>query len=201
MNSDDGGAAKPNLEEVAQQENKKVKEKRKKKRNLWPLKAMLLAFVVSFAVNVVSELALDGAALWLAYIITVAIIVFGVFFDTIGTASTACELEPFLSMASRKVKGAKIAVKLCKDSDRVSSICNDIIGDITGIVSGICAASIALNQFAGSENRFWLTILVYALVSTLAITLKAFAKRYAVTNSNQIIFATARFLSIFVKEG
>lgn len=177
---------------------------KKKKHNYWPLKAMLITFGLSFAVNAGSELVLEGAQLWLAILLTSLIIIVGVFFDIVATASTSCDVEPFLAMASRKVKGAKTAVKLAKSGDVVSSICGDIVGDICGIVSGVCAASIAsglLSKLELGAWEFWLSVGVAAVVSTATITLKAVGKGYAVNNANAIVFNVAKVLSIFVKEG
>ncbi len=172
--------------------------KKKKKRNLWPLKAFAITFLLSAAVNAASELVLEDSQVWLASILTLAIVAMGVFFDMIGTAATSCDIQPFLSMASRKVKGAKTAVRLAKNSDVVSSVCNDIIGDICGVVSGVCAATIAASLLGGN---FWITVLIYAAISTLTITAKAVGKGYAVNNANKIVFNTAKILSIFSKEG
>ena len=126
----------------------------------------------------------------------------------IGTAATACDVEPFLAMASRKVKGAKTAVKLSKNSHVVSSVCCDIVGDICGIVSGVCAATIVLtltgelfSSLKGSTAEFFVKLAIYAIISTLTITLKAVGKNFAVINSNKIVFGVAKFLSIFHKEG
>lgn len=176
----------------------KPKPTKKRKINWWPLKAMIISLVLSFAVNALSNLALSDTHIALAYVITVIIIAVGVFFDMIGTAATSSEVEPFLAMAARKVKGAKMAVKLSRASGTVSSVCCDIVGDICGVVSGVCAATIVTIQIG--VNNFWLSILVYAIISTLTITLKAVAKNFAVTQSNAIVFGTAKFLSIFVKE-
>ena len=156
----------------------KTNPKKKKKKNLWPLKACLITLVLSFAVNTVSELALTGAHIAIAIVITLVIVMIGVFFDIIGTASTSCDIQPFLAMASRKVKGAKTAVKFAKNSDVVSSVCNDIIGDICGVVSGVCGAAIAGN--VTGNFSFWFSVLTYAIISTLTITGKALGKNYAV---------------------
>ena len=84
-----------NVEEGVQY-TKKVKEKRKKKRNLWPLKALIISFVLAAVVNLGSELVLTGTKLWISVVITVVIVLVGVFFDIIGTATTSCDIQPFL---------------------------------------------------------------------------------------------------------
>lgn len=190
-----------------QKTEKHAEPKKKKKRNWWPLKAMIITFALSFVVNAGSELILDGAMLWVAILLTCIILAMGVLFDMLGTASTSCDIEPFLAMASRKVKGAKTAVKLAKKSDVVSSVCNDIVGDICGIVSGVCASAISTSMLqasflasVGSTASFFIKVGVCALISTATITLKAVGKGYAVNKANSIVFFAARVLSVFSKE-
>ena len=180
--------------------NKERKDKKKKKRNLWPLKALVITLVLAASVNAASTLVLEGSQWWLATLLTVLILLVGVVFDMIGTASTACDEGPFLSMASRKVRGAKLAVRLAKKSDVVSSVCCDIVGDICGIVSGVCAATIAAYTL-NLNGSFWWTVLIYAVISTLTITLKAVGKGIAIKQANKIVFGVAKTLSIFRKEG
>lgn len=185
-------------------DKKKKADKKKHKRNLWPLKAMLITLLLSALVNIISTLMLDGAKLWLAIVITLFIVLLGVVFDVIGTAATSCDMQPLLAMASRKVKGAKTAVRLAQKSDIVSNVCNDIVGDICGIVSGACAATITASALVNLQNTtlvMVLTIAVYAVISTLTITLKAVGKAIAVNNATNILFGVAKILSIFRKEG
>ena len=194
-------------EQVKEQPKKKDKErsdKKKKKRNLWPLKAFLITLILSAAVNAASTLVLEDASWWLATILTVVILLLGVIFDLIGTASTACDIQPFLAMASRKVRGAKLAVKLSQKSDVVSSVCCDIVGDVCGIVSGISAATLvffATSATVDTKIGFLISVVIYAVISTLTITLKAIGKGVAVKQANKIIFGVAKVLSIFRKEG
>ncbi len=189
-----------NLESIHEQDKARIhNDKKRKKRNSWPIKALLLSLFVSFAVNAASELVLEGAQLWLAILLTLIIMFLGVIFDMIGTASTSCDIQPFLSMASRKIVGGKMAVKLAQKADVVSSICNDVVGDICGIVSGVCGAAIAISIM--NPTHFLINVLVSTLISTATITFKAIGKGYAVNNANKIVFAVARMLSIFKKEG
>ena len=194
--------------EVAPKKEKTRKEKerdgkKKKKRNLWPLKVLLISLVLAFVVNAGSELVLQDTQLWVAGILTLVILAFGVFFDMIGTAATSCDVQPFLSMASRKVKGAKIAMKLAKNCDVVSSVCCDVVGDICGVVSGVCAATIAIEVTEMVEQAsldFWIRVIIYAVISTATITLKAVGKRVGVNKANGIVYGVAKVLSIFSRE-
>ena len=190
----------------SKQKTKERAVKKKKKRNLWPLKAFVITLLLSAAVNAASTLVLgeNTTTWWLATILTLIILLLGVIFDIVGTASTACDVQPFLAMASRKVKGAKLAVKLSQKSDVVSSVCCDIVGDVCGIVSGISAATLvffATSPVTDAKISFLISVLVYAVISTLTITLKAIGKGIAVKQANNIIFGVAKALSIFRKEG
>ena len=182
------------LEQVTAEPKKKEREKpekKKKKRNLWPLKAFFITFALAIAVNTGSEVVLTDSQWWLATILTVVILLLGVVFDIIGTASTACNIGPFHSMASRKIRGGKMAVKLAQKSDVVSSICNDVVGDICGIVSGVCGASLANEAMSGLQltgvASIAMKVLIYSVISTLTITFKAIGKNIAVKKANGII--------------
>ena len=63
----------------------KPQPKKKKKKNLWALKACIITLFLSLAVNAASELALEGAHIAIAIVITLIIIIIGVIFDIIGT--------------------------------------------------------------------------------------------------------------------
>lgn len=180
-------------------------DKKKKKRNLWPLKAFFITLLIAAAVNTGSELMLTDSQWWLATILTVAILLLGVVFDIVGTAATACDIGPFHSMASRKVRGGKMAVRLAQKRDIVSSVCCDIVGDICGIVSGVCGAALASEAIDGlGLSVAWnlvIKVLIYSVISTLTITFKALGKNIAVKKANGIILGVAKALSIFRKEG
>lgn len=192
-------------ETVVEPPKKKERDKKKKKRNLWPLHAFFITFVIAAAVNTGSELALTESQWWLATILTIVILLLGVVFDIIGTAATACDIGPFHSMASRKVRGGKTAVRLAKKKDIVSSVCCDIVGDICGIVSGVCGAALASEAIdllaLSSAWAVVVKVAIYSVISTLTITFKAIGKNIAVKNANKIILGVAKFLSIFRKDG
>ncbi len=180
-------------------------EKKKKKRNLWPLKAFFITLLLAAAVNTGSELALTDSQWWLATILTVVILLLGVVFDIVGTAATACDIGPFHSMASRKIRGGRMAVRLAMKRDIVSSVCCDIVGDICGIVSGVCGAALASEAIDGlALATAWnvvIKVVIYSVISTLTITFKAIGKNFAVKKANGIIMGVAKMLSIFRKEG
>ena len=102
----------------------------------WALTAFVMAVALSGLLSLSSEAILENAGLLLALLILALFIGLGILFDIIGVAVTAADPRPFHSMAAHKEKGAKEALKLLRNADRVSSVCNDVVGDICGIVSG-----------------------------------------------------------------
>ena len=122
----------------------------------------------------------------------------GIVFDIIGVAVTAADPKPFHSMAAHKEKGAKEALSLLRNADRVSSVCNDVVGDICGIVSGATSAVIVARLQSGlSVQSVWISVGVTALVSGLTIGGKAIGKPFAMNQSKQVVYLAGRFLHLF----
>ena len=63
----------------------------------------------------------------------------------IGASALTSKESTFHSMNAKKIKGAKETIKLIKNSVKISSICNDIVGDICGIISGGLGAVLAIS--------------------------------------------------------
>lgn len=178
---------------------KKVKQKEKKLCQYdWIIKITILAFFISLAFSILSESIIPNVNIWVAILLLFLFIGVGILFDMIGVAVTSSDEVPLHSMNARKVKGAKMAVNLKKNADKVSSFCNDVIGDICGIVSGTVGVAIAssLSQLL-NWPLFISTLLVTALIAALTIGGKAMFKGIAIYKSNQILFGFAKFLSIF----
>ena len=167
------------------------KELKKKKKVLidfsWIIKITLLAFSISLVFSFLSETTIPKVPLIFGILILIIFIAIGILFDIIGVAVTSSDAAPFHSMNSRKVKGADIAVILLQSADKVSSFCNDVVGDICGIVSGTAASIIAMS-IANTFNfdKFIVTLLVTAIVAALTIGGKAMGKSFAINKSNFI---------------
>ena len=120
----------------------------------WALTAFVMAVALSGLLSLSSEAILENAGLLLALLILALFIGLGILFDIIGVAVTAADPRPFHSMAAHKEKGAKEALKLLRNADRVSSVCNDVVGDICGIVSGATFGGKALGKpFAMNQSK------------------------------------------------
>ena len=166
----------------------------------WVFIVTILAFIISVIMTLFATVTLENVSLLVAILMTVLFILLGIIFDIIGVAVTASDAAPFHSMNSRKVKGADIAVILLQSADKVSSFCNDVVGDICGIVSGTAASIIAMS-IANTFNfdKFIVTLLVTAIVAALTIGGKAMGKSFAINKSNFILYEVSKFISNFYK--
>ena len=161
----------------------KPKEKKKfSKGTVWAIKITVITFILACCITFITEIASTKSNVIISVLLLIFLIVIAILFDAIGVAAASCDPAPLHSMASRKVKGANYAVKLVKNAEKVSNICNDVIGDIFGIISGACAAAIVVKIVltAGEEWQRWLAIIVAGVVSALTIGGKAFMKNVAI---------------------
>lgn len=175
--------------------------KKKNKRNTWIITITLLAFFISFIFSLISELTLSKVNIVIGIIILVLFIIIGIIFDMIGVAVTSTTEQPLHAMSAKKIKGAKKAVSFKKNADKVSSFCNDVIGDICGIISG--TVGVTITSTIGkiyNLDIFWVGLVVTSLIASLTIGGKAISKSIAIKNSNQIVYMTAKVLSIFEKK-
>ena len=172
-----------------------------KKRNTWPIIVTILAFFISLLFSFISESIMPSVPILIGIIILITFILIGIIFDMIGVAVTSSNEEPLHAMSSKKIKGAKKAVSFKKNADKVSSFCNDVIGDICGIISGSAGVTVAIglsNRF--NLNLFWTSLIVTALIAALTIGGKAFCKKIALLNSHKIVYMTAKIISKLEKK-
>ena len=166
----------------------------KSKQNIkWILLITSLTFVISMIFSYLSETILKKSNIVIELLVLLTVILIGIIFDMIGVAVTTCAEYPFPAMASRKIKGAKTAIKLIKNKDKVSSFCNDVIGDICGIVSGTAGVIIATSI---AKDSIICSLLVTATISSLTIGGKALGKKVAVNKSENITKIVSKILSI-----
>ena len=186
----------------SQQSEKKQKKQPKKKRNLWSVKITVVSFFVSALISFLSELTASSEHIIVTILLLFFLILCSILFDGIGVASTSCDMTPFVSMASRKVYGAKTALWLVKNNEKVSNVCNDVIGDIFGIISGACAAAITLKLVADMDQTWQklVTVSISGVVSALTIGGKAVLKNIAIKNSKEFIMFIARLIAVFNPE-
>lgn len=164
----------------------------------WVITITVLAFLISFLFSFIAELTIPNASMVLAIVLIILFIGIGIIFDMIGIAVTVADISTFNSMATKKVRGARIAVKLIQNASRTSSFCNDVIGDICGIISGSAGVSLAV-IFADTFHLpvFFVTLFITAMIAAITIGGKALGKSAAMNRSTFILFQFSRVVSIF----
>ncbi len=188
--------------EAIKSDSNKAKKKRRNISVRWALLSFLLTLVLSGVMTYISSTLIEGATFWVALFVLIVIVLIGVFFDMVGVAVTSAQEAPFVAMTSKKVKGAKNSLQVLKHAEKVSNVCNDVVGDICSVVAGTAAAAMAF--MVAAPTGFWNAalwgVIISALVSALTVSLKALGKGVAITSNKQIIEITGKVLSIFIKE-
>lgn len=174
-------------------------KKERNKQARWVVTIFLSTIAISGTISFVSDEVMESSGIATCFVILLAIILVGILFDVIGVAVTSADEKPFHSMAARKVPGAQEAIRLLRNAERVSSICNDVIGDICGVVSGSASATIAAQVLSSFEFR-WpqvLSLLMSALVAGLTVGGKAVGKTFAVNSCTVIVHFAGRMIHWF----
>ncbi|MBR5779666.1 MAG: hypothetical protein IKY21_03455 [Clostridia bacterium] len=177
------------------------KKKKKNGKTKWALIAFSLSFVITAILSAASDKVVNVMSLVAATAVLVAIIALGIIFDIIGLAVTTADIKPFNSMAARRLKTGQKAVSLINNAEKVSSFCNDIVGDIAGVVSGATGAGIAIKLFSEMDTdiAFLLTLALTSLISAITVGGKALGKSVAINHSTKIVMSVARVLCGFRK--
>ncbi|MGN0798694.1 MAG: hypothetical protein ACI4L7_03955 [Christensenellales bacterium] len=164
---------------------------------LWVTKISLLAFSVSLFLSLLSSLVLERSGLIVAIFLLLIFLSLNVLSDMIGLAITSCQMESLKKIDNLEVQ--KKCLMLVRNSDKVSSILCDVIGDICGILCGVsgtivtayCVVKIeiiSLEIFVGAG--------VSAIIAGLTVLFKAISKNYAVKNSEKIVKKVGAFLCL-----
>ncbi len=162
----------------------------------WVVTVFFTTLVVSGLISLVSDEVMASSSLPMAFAILLFIVLLGIVFDIIGMAVATADEKPFHSMAARKVPGAQEAIRLLRNAERVSSICNDVVGDICGVVSGSASATIAaliLTHVDAAWPRA-ISLVMSSLVAGLTVGGKAIGKTFAVSSCTEIVHTVGRIL-------
>jgi CBS domain containing-hemolysin-like protein len=182
--------SKPDPESSKRERNKTIR---------WVVTIFLVTMLVSGIISLVSDYIMSVSGIVVAFFILLAIIMVGILFDIIGMAVATADEKPFHAMAARKVPGAKECIKLLRNAERVSSICNDVVGDICGVVSGSASATIAAQVLANFELSFAsiVPLVLSSLVAALTVGGKAVGKGIAVKRCTDIVYHAGQVIYLF----
>ena len=162
----------------------------------WVITIFFVTIFISGSISLLSDVLMEKSTMAVAFLILLVIILVGIVFDIIGMAVATADEKPFHSMAARKVPGAIESIRLLRNAERVSSICNDVVGDICGVVSGSASATIAAQILRNFEFT-WpqiISLLMSALVAGLTVGGKAIGKTIAVKSCTKIVHGVGKIL-------
>ena len=175
--------------------------KRERNKNTkWVITIFFVTMFVSGGISLLSDALMSNSGIVIAFLILLTIILVGIIFDIIGMAVATADEKPFHAMAARKVPGARAAITLLRNAERVSSICNDVVGDICGVVSGSASATIAA-QILRNFDFSWpqiITLLMSALCAGLTVGGKAIGKSIAVNACTAIVHTVGKLIFRFL---
>lgn len=158
-----------------------------------------LSFLLAVLVNYSADLALSSVPAIIALLIVFVLIVINILFDILGTSVTAAEIPPLNAMAAKKVAGARQALWLVQNADRVANFANDVVGDVTGAVTGAAGATVALKLSLLFQGEDWQTrvigLVMIGLVAGLTVGGKAAGKSLAMERATQVVSLAGRVIS------
>lgn len=173
--------------------SKKKQKKTKKHSNVrWIVTIFIVAVLISSAISFLSSSVMEDAGIVEAFVVLMIIVLIGILFDIVGVAVMSAGEKPFHSMAAKKVPGAAEALMLLRNAEKVSSFCNDVVGDICGVVSGSASAVIAVKALTNLGSDAVGQLIMSALVAGITIAGKALGKNIAMRRPTQIVHLVAK---------
>ena len=112
--------------DTTDKQKKKPPQKPKAVNTAWVGLITVISFALSVVMSYISNEALASAGTILSFAVLLLFIALGIVFDMIGVASTSATEKEFHSMAAHRVRGAREAVWMVRNAEKVSSICNDV---------------------------------------------------------------------------
>ena len=184
---------------MAKPDPQTAKKEQQKKTRRWVITIFLATIAISAAISLASDFVMGKSSMGVAFLILLMIVFIGILFDIVGMAVATADEKPFHAMASREVRGAKECIMLLRNAERVSSICNDVVGDICGVVSGSASATIAAQVLANFELSFAsiVPLVLSSLVAVLTVGGKAVGKGIAVKGCTDIVYHAGQVIYLF----
>lgn len=154
-----------------------------------------LSFVLAVVSTFISQEIIWGVpSVIFSFLLLIIIIAIGIVFDIIGVAVTAAKEASLHARAAKKVKGAKEAIEMIRNADRIASFCNDVVGDIAGTLSGAVGAAIIFQIFMGQSNPWWNTFMT-STIAALMVGGKAWGKSFALSQPEEILFRIGQVIA------
>ena len=169
------------------------KEKTKQGHRQWVITVVFLSFGLSVVMSILTSVFVESAELLVALMTLIVLILIGI----IGTAVTSASEQPFIAMASKRIPGAKQALRLIRRAERVSNLLNDVAGDIVSVVSGSAGSVIAVYLASMGMQAAVASVLITAFTSSFMIGGKACGKNFAIEKSSAIVLYVGKIMALF----
>ena len=181
---------------MAKPDPQAAKKEEAKRTRKWVITIFFATIAISAAISLVSDFVMGRSSMIVAFFILLMIVFIGIIFDIVGMAVATADEKPFHAMAARKVKGARECIMLLRNAERVSSICNDVVGDICGVVSGSASATIAAQILSSFELSVAsvVPLILSSLVAALTVGGKAIGKGIAVSSCTDIVYHAGQLI-------
>lgn len=156
-----------------------------------------LAFGISFGMSFPTQALSSRLGIVPAVAAILTVVAVGVAFDIVGVAAAAAPEAPFHARAAKKKPGARQALWLVRNADKVNNFCTDVIGDICGTLSGAASSTLVVRLVTMYPRAGDLLpqVLVVSGVAALTIGAKAACKGLAIRRSQEIITWTGQLLA------
>lgn len=163
--------------------------KKPKSNKKWVATVTVSAFIISVLLGLITNTVVRDLSVMIAFVVLILVVLLGIVFDIIGMAVATATEAPFHAKSSKRVKGAKESLALIRNAEKVSSFCNDVIGDIAGVISGGLAATIAISVHMNLPflTALGANLLMTATVSAATVGGKALGKNVAISESYYIV--------------
>lgn len=157
-------------------------------------------FILSFGMNYSLEQIIDRISFGLTLPLFLAVILLGVVSDAIGIASARADEQALLSMASRRVAGAREAVWFVRNASRVSSVFSDLMGDVSATLGGALAVAMALRLRSSfpPASGVYLASAAVGVAAGLSIGGKALSKPLALKYAETIILLLGKIRRLWL---
>lgn len=178
---------------------KNKKSKTSKTDYRWTMLITMFTFIMSVALSFLLDHLLKDVNIFVGVIMLLSVILIGIIFDIIGVSVTSADQKLFHSMAANRIQEGKVAIDLIKNADKVSSFCNDVIGDMAGIISGALGASLLskiYHKFC-DINIALIGTLITASVAGFTVGGKSLGKSVAINKYREIIFFISKIILKF----
>jgi len=175
---------------LAKPDPQAAKKEEKRRTRKWVITIFFATIAISATITLASDLVMSSSPMLVAALVLLMIVFIGIIFDIVGMAVATADEKPFHAMAARKVPGAKECITLLRNAERVSSICNDVVGDICGVVSGTASAAISAQILSSFELSFAsvVPLVLSSLTAALTVGGKAIGKGIAVSACTEIVY-------------